>query len=1216
MSKKVPFDDGEIIVLDSPEKLSTDKGNSNVGASVQDKLKLSENRLLPELSQKDDKKQAIANTQVFEIPYDASSTAVKSVSKNHGSVIALSIDEKKRLSKSLVVLDSEAESLVKKVTNPLSSFTPLKFKSPIGDNVDDYAAESPDIIFETPEVKERSALYLSYCKSSLDDSNSSPKSRQPNKDRSKIEIKSTFPRRISDEIKMKETSQLTIIKDIHHKESYLSDDAKRHHENSGENLRAYGKFCTEEKGVSAQQNKCMPQSAGDCDEMTSDNKQLQSSQPTSKSLKKDDQKSGISSEAASISKSYETLYSDSEHCNTHKFGFKSDSVQEKTRSFLLFQNKQEKPNSKKLLSVMKNDFLPSVEKKMELENNDRQFSDSDTITIISSPENNMHKNVDQSDPHLVECPEMPFLKTTSKCPSRKRSLKSKVFEDWNSHLGNKTSKISRHEASLVDDQLLSMVMDECGQTSSTEKENYLKSDKKRHSLGTSVIKKNKYQYKLDDNSKDKLMSELDSIGVDSHTVKITKDEFASNSNVFNISATPDENMCDELEVPPNEVLVENNTTRSNVKRKLSISESLSSTSVEKVRRIDDDVIIIDEPVHFPVERIEMNIGNEPIVVDHKTKSDATESAEVQILETIIVCGDNCSIADTLTDNLKVSSVPSIQQSLSKSISLSTIAKSTLSSSEEQAPLLSCHENMTVCESNPEQLQIIPETQYSDTATLVNDHIKDDSGSHPSTSKDEIGSNVCGTKFCVGDNGDILTSFDMLDDSLMAALDCNVFADDDSGKKSDFCFTQLWQRFVVKSVSEDRTKGEKCLGLAKKPYGYTSHHCILTGCWEETQVKEGNIVNVLASFVNHVCTITDSSGFLIVNPDMLISSTTIVSSLFCKRKSVLKEIVKSKETVGSQYMFFGTLLHSLFQAVLKDRVIDKQEVIIIARQLMSSSKFLHEMFSNSITESKVWEEVNEYIPPLISWVSKHREPGCGGTSKGKENEDIIVTDVQDIEESIWSPKLGIKGKIDLTVKVRPRNQRYGDQHILPLELKTGKASFSPEHKGQVILYSMMYGDRRKEPGEGILLYLKQSDMEIVKAKPHSQSGLIQLRNSMSYYLSNMIEEIDKRSEGNSVEYGTIKSNSFQLNRLPKPISNQRACSKCSHLLSCCLYQKAVENTSPADKHPMNQLITDSLGHLNEEDLDYFRHWVLCLSIENLRSSKGKLKEIWTKSSQER
>lgn len=43
--------------------------------------------------------------------------------------------------------------------------------------------------------------------------------------------------------------------------------------------------------------------------------------------------------------------------------------------------------------------------------------------------------------------------------------------------------------------------------------------------------------------------------------------------------------------------------------------------------------------------------------------------------------------------------------------------------------------------------------------------------------------------------------------------------------------------------------------------------------------------------------------------------------------------------------------------------------------------------------------------------------------------------------------------------------------MPLELKTGRASYSSEHKGQLILYQMMLKEIGESVESGLLLYLK-------------------------------------------------------------------------------------------------------------------------------------------------
>lgn len=62
--------------------------------------------------------------------------------------------------------------------------------------------------------------------------------------------------------------------------------------------------------------------------------------------------------------------------------------------------------------------------------------------------------------------------------------------------------------------------------------------------------------------------------------------------------------------------------------------------------------------------------------------------------------------------------------------------------------------------------------------------------------------------------------------------------------------------------------------------------------------------------------------------------------------------------------------------------------------------------------------------------------------------IEVVDILDIEENIWCPRFGLKGKIDVTARVKIHCQSGVQTRVMPLELKSGKESNSIEHRSQV------------------------------------------------------------------------------------------------------------------------------------------------------------------------
>jgi len=86
---------------------------------------------------------------------------------------------------------------------------------------------------------------------------------------------------------------------------------------------------------------------------------------------------------------------------------------------------------------------------------------------------------------------------------------------------------------------------------------------------------------------------------------------------------------------------------------------------------------------------------------------------------------------------------------------------------------------------------------------------------------------------------------------------------------------------------------------------------------------------------------------------------------------------------------------------------------------------------------------------------------------KKTWDGEIVSINDIEENLWVPEFGIKGKVDVTV----RTKYDGESKIMPIELKTGRASGSEEHRGQVILYVIMMAELGMDVDSGLLLYLR-------------------------------------------------------------------------------------------------------------------------------------------------
>lgn len=189
--------------------------------------------------------------------------------------------------------------------------------------------------------------------------------------------------------------------------------------------------------------------------------------------------------------------------------------------------------------------------------------------------------------------------------------------------------------------------------------------------------------------------------------------------------------------------------------------------------------------------------------------------------------------------------------------------------------------------------------------------------------------------------------------------------------------------------------------------------------------------------------------------------------------------------------------------------------------------------------------------------------------------------------------------------------------MPLELKTGRASFSPEHTGQLILYQMMMSEiESKQIDSGLLLYLREGVMREIKGTHNEQRDLILLRNEISYYLAKQYEiyssfgrkstteDNEKNIDLNDPDLLSELLRISNIPDLPGPINRANVCSKCPYNVLCSVYltQDAKTFTSLADRHPMRDIVPLVTSHLSDSHLNYFFHWVGLLMLEDQENGK--------------
>lgn len=216
--------------------------------------------------------------------------------------------------------------------------------------------------------------------------------------------------------------------------------------------------------------------------------------------------------------------------------------------------------------------------------------------------------------------------------------------------------------------------------------------------------------------------------------------------------------------------------------------------------------------------------------------------------------------------------------------------------------------------------------------------------------------------------------------------------------------------------------------------------------------------------NDFC-INDQFGYIVTSPDYLVSGTSVVGSLFCRRKGVLAERFTGIDC-NNKIMAIGSIVHELFQITLKRRLTKFDEIMAVCDEMLQSHQMMYTMYETMMSPNEVRAEMNKFVEKIAEFVARYITQEESKFEKNTFTGKIEQLD--DIEENIWIPRLGLKGKVDVSVRVKKGNSLTS----MPLEIKTGKSSFSMEHRGQVMLYQMMMSEIGGEPLDtGLLLYLR-------------------------------------------------------------------------------------------------------------------------------------------------
>ncbi|KFQ76937.1 DNA replication ATP-dependent helicase/nuclease DNA2, partial [Phaethon lepturus] len=412
---------------------------------------------------------------------------------------------------------------------------------------------------------------------------------------------------------------------------------------------------------------------------------------------------------------------------------------------------------------------------------------------------------------------------------------------------------------------------------------------------------------------------------------------------------------------------------------------------------------------------------------------------------------------------------------------------------------------------------------------------------------------------------------------------------------------------VNVIQRNGSDPEKRLTITASQSLEDTELCILRNGWESVPVVPGDIIHLEGECSSGTWIINEQSGYLVLYPDLLLSGTTISNSIRCMRRAVLSERFRGSES-GSRQTLIGTILHEIFQQSVTNNLA-QEKVEELAHKIVYGQKYLKEMYQLNLKQTEIMQEVEEYLPSFFKWAEdfmhnpmsqNQMELKLSSGEKTDLSSKIEIVDILDIEENIWSPRFGLKGKIDVTARVKIHRQSGVQSRIMPLELKSGKESNSIEHRSQVILYTLLNLERRVDPEAGFLLYLKTGTMYPVSGARMDRRELLKLRNHVAFYLIH------------STYKSAVARQQSQLSALPPVIDDSQACKYCSQIHNCFLYSRAVEEKMASVSFPpaVVPIIERETQHLKPSHLEYFSLWYLMLTLE-LESGEHKkgYKNIW-------
>ncbi|KAJ2613691.1 DNA replication endonuclease-helicase Dna2 [Coemansia sp. RSA 1804] len=393
-------------------------------------------------------------------------------------------------------------------------------------------------------------------------------------------------------------------------------------------------------------------------------------------------------------------------------------------------------------------------------------------------------------------------------------------------------------------------------------------------------------------------------------------------------------------------------------------------------------------------------------------------------------------------------------------------------------------------------------------------------------------------------------------------------------------------------------------------------------WYSTPIATGDYINLVGDITPNalssdgeviIDTETSNSLLPILHPDVLIACTHLADSFSCIRRAALKDRVREipDGSPPNTVMLIGTLLHDLFQSCALSNSWDDVTMSATIWSLIAENVAC--LWECQMDESSVYQQISECVPVYQAWAkgymhryarngsqySIHRDGSNDCRRNQKTNGDpldetkgLAISKVINIEENVWSPRFGLKGKIDLTVLAQ---YTCHGALVEPFELKTGRITENPTHRAQLILYTLLLSERYDlDIRSGLLYYPRSGETIRVPRFDDELRGLISARNTM-------------------VQYLMYKP---QVSRpLPDMLGNEFMCDRCAFKPTCFTVHKAMECGTAKTARVADTKWEDQVSHLSGSHMEFIQLWMGLIDGEESDMVRYRA-ELWNMASAHR